>query len=723
VTVAPVGVKDERSYFTLKITIFRVGDGHQVEVSHTDPGSDAQVTPLRGPASFDLAELLSRQARPEDYGQELSRQLFGAAGGEVRVRFLEVSAAAQKSDSFLRLSLSVDPSARELQSLRWELLRHPDTNAALHTSERVLLSRFMVSRDHRPVKVRARAALTALVAVSAPAGPQMEKLQKMKVAPVDFAGEVARAKGALAGMKEVRTLGGPGNPFTVDRLIEELRRDVDVLYLVSHGMFSASEDKASLILQDETGDARRVGGEELAAPLGDLPVGPRLVVLASCQSAGDGEQVDAARPAAQATLAARLADCGVPAVVAMQGFISMATVEKMMPVFFSELLTDGQIDRALAAARGKVRDRDDAWMPALSIRLTSGRLWYTPGFQGQGGQAGDSSGQAATWRLLVSSVSQGKVVPILGPRLLEPVHGLETARRLAEATGFPFAAHEWDDLPRVSQYIATSRQRFNMVVAYRDQLISDLIARHKSWLPASELPPQKKPALGALLKLVGEHLRQTGKDGPGYAYDLLAALPAPVYLTTTFDALLEQALEANQKTPYKALTRWRHRQKPADEPAQGLPEPTAKAPLVYHAFGAFGPDTEGSLVLTEDNYFDYLITSAAYQLMPDAVAAPLCASSILFLGFRLTDWHFRVLFRLLMNLEGRAGRSDFCHVAVQLDPDTQTMADVERGKRYLADYFHDADKIQIYWGTAEEFLRALHDEIGKQGREGTSGDW
>jgi hypothetical protein len=710
----------ERSYFTLRFAVFRVGDSYQIEVSYTDPASDAQVTPLRGSASFNLAELLARQSVPEDYGQELSRQLFGAAAGEVRVRFLEVSAAAQKTDSFLRISLAIDPSARELQTLRWELLRHPDTNAPLCTSETVLLSRFMVSRDHRPVTVRARAALTALVAVSAPAGPQTQKLQKMDLAPVDFEGEVARAKGALVGMKEVRTLGGPGNPFTIDRLIEELRRDVDVLYLVSHGMFSASEEKAALILQDETGDARRVGAEELALPLADLPVGPRLVVLASCQSAGDGEQVDVTRPAAQGTLAARLADCGVPAVIAMQGFISMTTVAKMMPLFFTELLSDGQIDRALAAARGKVRDRADAWMPALSMRLTSGRLWYTPGFQGQPGKSGGGDGQAETWRLLVSSVSQGKVVPILGPRLLEPVHGLETARRLAESSGFPFPVHEWDDLPRVSQYIATSRQRFNMVVAYRDQLIKDLVARHRSWLPPSELPPQKKPALGALFKLVGEHLRGESTD---YAYSLLAALPAPVFLTTMFDSLLEQALEATQKTPNKVITRWRHRQKPADERPQGLPEPTVTAPIVYHAFGAFGPDTEGSLVLTEDNYFDYLIGSAAYQLLPDAVAAPLCGSSILFLGFRLTDWHFRVLFRLLMNLEGRAGRSDFCHVAVQLDPDTQTMADVERGKRYLADYFHDADKIEIYWGTAEEFLRALHDEIGKQKAEGGGGDW
>lgn len=698
----------ETSYYTLGISIYQVGEVHQVEVSYSDPHSDARVAPLRGSVDFNLTELVSLQASPEAYGRALSRQLFGAAMGEVRVRFLEVSAAAQKTNGFVRLSLCIDPSARELQALRWELLRHPDTDAGLCTSQTVLLSRFMVSRDHRPIKVRARTALTALVAVSAPSGP---KMARMELAPVDFEGEVARAKRALVGMKEVRILGGPTDPLTPERLIAELSRDVDILYLVSHGMFSSSGQRSALILQEDGGDARRVEGEALAIPIGELQAAPRLVVLASCQSGGDGEQIDATRrPAVHATLAARLADNGVPAVIAMQGFISMATIERMMPAFFTELLADGQIDRALAAARGVVRERDDAWMPALSTRLSTGRLWYTPGFRSQ-------SGQEQVWSLLCSSVRQGKVVPILGPRLLEPVHGLDAALRLAESSGFPFAMHEWDDLPRVTQYLTVNRQRFNTVVAYRDQIIDDIIALHRGWLPAEELPPQKKPALGALLRLVGEHLRTHSSD---YVYQLLATLPAPVYLTTSYDSLLEQELRASGKTPQKVLTRWRHRQKPEDERAQVIAEPSANAPLVYHAFGAFGPDTEGSLVLTEDNYFDYLIANATYKLLPDAVAAPLCASSILLLGFRLTDWHFRVLFRLLMNLEGRVGRSDFCHVAVQLDPDAQTMADVERGKKYLADYFHDADKIQIYWGRPEEFLKALHDEIVKRG---TGGDW
>ena len=61
--------------------------------------------------------------------------------------------------------------------------------------------------------------------------------------------------------------------------------------------------------------------------------------------------------------------------VAMQGEVSMTTVEVMMPRLFAQLAEHGQIDRALAVARRHVRGRHDAWMPALFCRLKNGRLW------------------------------------------------------------------------------------------------------------------------------------------------------------------------------------------------------------------------------------------------------------------------------------------------------------------------------------------------------------
>ena len=132
-----------------------------------------------------------------------------------------------------------------------------------------------------------------------------------------------------------------------------------------------------LWLQEETGELATVRGEEFARRVGELAQPPRLVVLASCESAGsEKKSVQAGVVAGQfVPLAPLLAEAGVHAVLAMQGQISMETVKAAMPVFFSELLVDGQIDRAMARARGRVRERPDSWMPALFLRLKNGRIW------------------------------------------------------------------------------------------------------------------------------------------------------------------------------------------------------------------------------------------------------------------------------------------------------------------------------------------------------------
>jgi hypothetical protein len=688
-------------HYTLSISILRFGETYKVEISHANPSSDALVAPDWGSAELDTAALVVLLSDHEQYGKELARQLF--CDESVATRFVEVEIAAQTADRPLRVLICIDRSAQELQGLRWELLRHPKTGAPLSTSERTLLSRFMVSRDWRPVKLRSRGELTALIAVSAP-----ESLEGWNLAPVDFDREVAGVEKALAKVR-VRVLGGPGAPVTLDALVERLRDGIDILYLVSHGTFTRSSRVPRLILQDAEGAVDVVDGEKLAARIRELRHVPRLVVLASCQSAGDGEPVgDAQHTSVQATLAGRLADAGVPAVIAMQGQISMGTVQAMMPTLFSELYRDGQLDRALAVARSEVRDRPDSWMPALFTRLLGGRLWYTPGFRGKT--------VTEVWRHLLKPVADGKVVPIIGPRLLETAYGAshDTAMRLAGANHYPFGFHQWDDLPRVTEYMSVKESRYNVVRAYQDQILADLLDQHGGWLPQEEIPPAvKKPKLGRLLGLVGDHLRSSAVD----PHLILAELPASVYVTTNFDPLLERALRANDRQPHQVLTRWRYRRAPLEAAEAAIAKPTVKDPLVFHMFGAFGKDDDDGLVLTEDDYFDYLIQASAAQLIPSKVESALVDNSLLFLGFRLTDWHFRVLFRLMMSLPGRERLKNYRHVAVQLDPDLQTLADIERAKAYLSEYFGKEANIDIYWGSSEDFLVALRDELSSRGEE------
>src|SRR5262249_32719408 len=112
-------------------------------------------------------------------------------------------------------------------------------------------------------------------------------------------------------------------------------------------------------------------------------------------------------------LAPQLAEAGVPAIVAMQSRVSIAGVREMMPVFFKELLVDGQIDRAMALARRAVRKTSDSWIPALYLRLRGGRIWYVPGFAGDFKQ----------WDGICRSIRDKTFVPILGPDFGEHVFG------------------------------------------------------------------------------------------------------------------------------------------------------------------------------------------------------------------------------------------------------------------------------------------------------------
>jgi hypothetical protein len=117
-----------------------------------------------------------------------------------------------------------------------------------------------------------------------------------------------------------------------------------------------------------------------------------------------------------------------------------------------------------------------------------------------------------------------------------------------------------------------------------------------------------------------------------------------------------------------------------------------------------------SLVLTEDDYFDFLIDFwREHERVPTAVRAALASSSLLFLGFNLNQWDFRVLFRSLLKGEGNQKRRKQLHVAVQVDPDDDQITDPDRAREYMEQYFEgfSESEVSIYWGSSEDFLAEL----------------
>ena len=137
-------------------------------------------------------------------------------------------------------------------------------------------------------------------------------------------------------------------------------------------------------------------------------------------------------------------------------------------------------------------------------------------------------------------------------------------------------------------------------------------------------------------------------------------------------------------------------------------EPTAERPLVYHLFGRF--DHPQSLVLTEEDYFGWFTAWHSRRLeIPAVVRSALVEKSLLFIGFRLDDWDFRVIFQAIRSFGGRQLMEENVHVGVQLSPENQ-LIEPEAAQEYLESYF--GDKVNIYWGDARRFLDELRARTG-----------
>jgi hypothetical protein len=226
-------------------------------------------------------------------------------------------------------------------------------------SERILFSRYYDSSDLSPLQTVDRPDLKTFVAISSPID-----LERYGLAAIDTSREIDRLKSVFRDL--------PTPPVIVEQvslntIIRELRNGCNVLYLVCHGAHIHGDTR--LWLQGDDGRTDIVSGEEFVKRIQNLPRPPLLVVLASCQTGTFESEVSGV------SLGPSLAAAGVPAVIAMQGNVTMHTIESLMPLFFSELLLTGVVDHSLAIARADLRSHMDWWMPVLFMRRWDGRLW------------------------------------------------------------------------------------------------------------------------------------------------------------------------------------------------------------------------------------------------------------------------------------------------------------------------------------------------------------
>ena len=276
------------------------------------------------------------------------------------------------------------------------------------------------------------------------------------------------------------------------------------------------------------------------------------------------------------------------------------------------------------------------------------------------------------WEILIGRIKEGKCTPFLGAGACADV--LPLASEIAEewAARYNYPLTDRRNLIQVAQFLT---------VEYGD----------------SEFP---KKLFKQRIEMVTPNFGL-----PDEIHSTLADLPLPLYITTNYDDYMIQALALKAgKEPVKELCRWNKfiKSESIFEQQDDF-SPSEKRPVVFHLHGHLG--NLYSMVLTEDDYLDFLINVAEDRTsLPSRVVQAFTDTSLLFLGYRLADANFRVVFRSLVGYLQRNFTK--AHVSVQLEPEGLSVEQMEKALDYLDSYFKEL-KVRVYWGTCQEFAADL----------------
>ncbi len=285
------------------------------------------------------------------------------------------------------------------------------------------------------------------------------------------------------------------------------------------------------------------------------------------------------------------------------------------------------------------------------------------------------------WKTLLGRIKDGKCTPFLGAGACAGTlpTGYDIARKWANDYDYPLKNTR--DLVEVSQFVAIKSRD---VVVAKERILEEL-------------------------KLKGEKADRKFPDftRPSEPHSILAELPLPIYMTTNYDDFMVEALRHHKKNPKRELCRWNSylREEVSSAFESGY-MPTPAEPVVFHLHGYnILPE---SLVLMEDDYLDFLVnvTRDDDQLLPKPIQKAISGSSLLFMGYGLNDWSFRVLFRgLVRNRDSSLRRIS---ITVQLPPASDEMEESlqQQIQAYRSEYLSQIN-IRAYWGEASKFAEEL----------------
>jgi hypothetical protein len=296
---------------------------------------------------------------------------------------------------------------------------------------------------------------------------------------------------------------------------------------------------------------------------------------------------------------------------------------------------------------------------------------------------GDPSGfTVRDWKDLFYYINEKNTTPFLGAGIAREHFGSgsELAEKIAEDFGYPF--HGTSNLAKVAQFAEiTGGDPFRV-----RKFVAD-------YIKAKELPDFNNPL---------------------EPHRILAKLDLPIYITTNYDHLMFEALKNDGKNPIIEFCRWNDLTEIQGKSSvfdEIVPHNfDYKNPLVYHIHGEV--DNPQSMVLTEDDYLNFIVKLHLDidKLFPSQIRIAFGSSSIIFIGYSLSDWNLRIILRKIA-----AGINSVVpiHCSIQLAPaDIKFEDESEKIREYVKKYLETMQKVnlKIFWGNAIDFCNKLAEQ-------------
>jgi hypothetical protein len=264
------------------------------------------------------------------------------------------------------------------------------------------------------------------------------------------------------------------------------------------------------------------------------------------------------------------------------------------------------------------------------------------------------------WHLLVEKVYEGRCVPFLGAGVNAstadyqglPLGNEVTLRLLERMSG-----------RRISKLEDLIEVKVDPILAQFEGLVPDNLLELTRVAEYVRQSTDRKYLLDAVQAVLADKDRE-----PSQLLETLAGLPFKLIVTCNYDRLMERALEKAGVQYYSVLqpTRGFDSQE-AYRVREALAEWTGC--VLYKLHGSFGEASSQpsefipyNLVLTEDDYIEFMATlSSDERGVPLPIKSQLAQNVLLFLGYSLRDWDWRMLYGMLPH-------TDRLVISIQKDP-------------------------------------------------------